>query len=1019
MLPGRADTRAAATQHDRTGPFARVHLDAVPPARSEPMERLLLLDGNGLIYRGYYALIEQPLTTSKGELVTAVFGFTNIVLRAIQDVQPDRVAIAFDLPARTFRHDRYAEYKATRTRMPDDMREQIPKVKQVVRAMGIPEYEQEGFEADDAIATLVGQAEALGFDTTILTGDLDMLQLVSEHTKLMVSLRGGIANTVAYDLAKIEERWGLRPDQMLDYKSLKGDPTDNIPGIPGVGEKTASKLIATWETLDALYAHIDEVVPEKLRLALEEHRESVLESRELMRLVRDVDVTLDPTRGRVGDYDRQEVVRLFREYEFRTLIDRLPPLIGERPEDAIAAMRELREAGFPAAQGVGRGAGGRGGAPVDPGSLQLSMDFDVVSGGGGARRRAGAAAPSPRRRRPSRHERRRSRPHPATWRARWRPRSWTPAESSSRTRPVWRRWNLGCASRPRSAWRSSSTTHARSPGRRCRSRSPARTAGSSRRTVPRHRPRCGTSWRPSGRTSSATTSSRSSPRGSARTARRRRSTSPSTPRSRPTSSTPRSGHRRSPTSSPSASTSSSPRRPPASRPRPSRASRPCRRVAVRPSLDQALRDDGVDRLFEEIELPLIPILARMEAAGIALDQEALGALEREFATEITRLEGEIYAAVGHQFTIGSPKQLGDILFVELGLPKGRKTKTGYSTDASVLEELRGVHPVIEPVLDWRIYTKLRSTYVEALPTLIGPDGRLHTLFHQAVAATGRLSSSDPNLQNIPIRTPLGRRIRHAFVAGSPDTTLVAADYSQIELRILAHVSGDDHLADAFAREADIHRETAARVLRKDPADVTSDERSMAKMVNFGLAYGMSDFGLSSRAGISRQDAQEFINSYFAAYGGISRYMHHIRETAREQGYVATLLGRKRRIPELEARNPSLRAAGERMAINMPIQGTAADIVKIAMIRTDRALREGSFRARVLLSVHDELLLEAPRDEVDRLIPILREAMEGALPLSVPLTVEVKVGDSWEGMAPVSRRDAVLAEAGEAPEAIGV
>ena len=442
-------------------------------------------------------------------------------------------------------------------------------------------------------------------------------------------------------------------------------------------------------------------------------------------------------------------------------------------------------------------------------------------------------------------------------------------------------------------------------------------------------------------------------------------------------------------------------------------------LAVRPSLEQALRDEGVDRLFAEVELPLIPILARMEAAGIAIDRAALAELEREFAAEISRFEAEIYAAVGHEFTIGSPKQLGDILFVELGLPKGRRTKTGYSTDASVLEDLRGVHPAIEPILEWRIYTKLRSTYVEALPTLIGPDGRLHTLFHQAVAATGRLSSSDPNLQNIPIRTPLGRRIRHAFVAGSPDTTLVAADYSQIELRILAHVSGDEHLADAFAREADIHRETAARVLRKDPADVTADERSMAKMVNFGLAYGMSDFGLSSRAGISRQDAQEFINSYFAAYGGISRYMHHIRETARETGYVATLLGRKRKIPELEARNPSLRAAGERMAINMPIQGTAADIVKIAMIRTDRALQEGSFRSRVLLSVHDELLLEAPRDEVDRLIPVLREAMEGALPLSVPLTVEVKVGDSWEGMAPVSRRDAVLAEAGEAPEAIAV
>jgi DNA polymerase-1 len=322
--------------------------------------------------------------------------------------------------------------------------------------------------------------------------------------------------------------------------------------------------------------------------------------------------------------------------------------------------------------------------------------------------------------------------------------------------------------------------------------------------------------------------------------------------------------------------------------------------------------------------------------------------------------------------------------------------------------------VIQPVLDWRIYTKLRSTYVEALPNLIGPDGRLHTLFHQAVAATGRLSSSDPNLQNIPIRTPLGRRIRHAFVAGSPEATLVSADYSQIELRIIAHVSGDEHLADAFAREADIHRETAARVLHKAPEDVTGDERSMAKMVNFGLAYGMSDFGLSSRAGISRADAQEFINGYFAAYTGISRYMHHIRETARDVGYVSTLLGRRRRIPELSSSNGALRAAGERMAINMPIQGTAADIVKIAMIRMDRALREGGFAARLLLSVHDELLLETPRGEVERLIPVLREAMEGALPLSVPLTVEAKTGDSWDGMTPVSRRDAVLAEADEAP-----
>ena len=437
-------------------------------------------------------------------------------------------------------------------------------------------------------------------------------------------------------------------------------------------------------------------------------------------------------------------------------------------------------------------------------------------------------------------------------------------------------------------------------------------------------------------------------------------------------------------------------------------------LAVREPLARALQEAGLERLFREIELPLIPVLARMEATGVAVDLEALAVLDREFNTEITRLEEEIYAAVGHQFTIGSPKQLGDILFGELQLPKGRKTKTGYSTDASVLEELVGVHPVIQPVLDWRIYTKLRSTYVEALPTLIADDGRLHTTFHQAVASTGRLSSSDPNLQNIPIRTPLGRRIRRAFVAGSPDTVLVAADYSQIELRIIAHVSGDQHLKDAFARQADIHRETAARVLDKPPEAITADERSMAKMVNFGLAYGMSDFGLSTRAGISRQEAQEFINSYFAAYSGISYYMLHIKDTARRQGFVTTLLGRKRQIPELHAANAALRGAGERMAINMPIQGTAADIQKIAMIRVADRLASDGFGARLLLSVHDELLLEVPRDEVDRLVPVLRETMEGALPLDVPLTVDVKVGTDWESMTPMTRRDAILAEADEAP-----
>jgi DNA polymerase-1 len=438
-------------------------------------------------------------------------------------------------------------------------------------------------------------------------------------------------------------------------------------------------------------------------------------------------------------------------------------------------------------------------------------------------------------------------------------------------------------------------------------------------------------------------------------------------------------------------------------------------IAVREPLARRLADEKLDRLFREVELPLIPVLARMEAVGVALDREALAALDEEFRAEIERLEREIYVDVGHEFNLGSPKQLEQVLFFELNLPKGRRTKTGFSTDASVLEDLRPAHPMIDKLLEWRVYTKLRSTYVEALPTLIAEaDGRLHTTFHQAVASTGRLSSSDPNLQNIPIRTALGRRIRRAFVAGGPDVTLLAADYSQIELRILAHVSGDEHLKDAFARQADIHRETAARVLHKDPADVDAGERSMAKMVNFGLAYGMSDFGLASRANIPRKEAQEFINSYFAAYSGISYYMMAIKEQAKNQGFVETLLGRRRQIPELRAANPALRGAGERMAINMPIQGTAADIQKIAMIRTaDRVAADG-LRARLLLTVHDELLFEVPRDEVERLAAVLRETMEGALPLSVPLVVDVKVGDNWESMTPLTREDAIAAEADELP-----
>ena len=972
-----------------------------------PTERLMLLDGYGLVYRGYFAL--PPLTTSKGDLVNGAFGFASIVLRGIQDLQPDYVAVSFDLPGPTFRHEQYAEYKATRTKMPDDLRDQFPKVREIVKALRFPVYEMQGYEADDVIGTITKQLDPReDLETTIVTVDLDMLQLVTPRVRLMTT-RSGVENTVMYDVAKIDERFGLRPDQMVDYKALKGDPTDNIPGVPGVGEKTAAKLIRDFGTLDELLARLDTVTPAKLGDKLREHVDQILMGRELSRIVRDLPVQIDLEAARLKDYDRDTVVRLFREYEFRTLIERLPPMAGESPEQRSEALRSVAESGYvPAARVAGRPDGwGASRAPAreasQSGELQLRLDFESV--------------------------------------ARSAPRDGEPGAGGP-----------GRELEPAGDLPTALAQAILDPGR-IEVRGPDRIAdlagwiaaqpavGASL-VADDPRPRRGTALAlavvgTDGRAVAADGAVASDalrhlveaagipivghevkPLLVARFAEDL--DGPATPVAFDTQIAAYilNAALRSQTIADVVAENLDQILPPATDlPATARAGiEALSALAVREPLEKRLAEVGLDRLFRDIELPLVPVLARMEAVGVALDLDALAGLATEFSEVITRLEGEIYRDVGHEFNLGSPKQLEQILFFELNLPKGKRTKTGYSTDASVLEELRPAHPMIDKLLEWRVYTKLRSTYVEALPSLIAEaDGRLHTTFHQAVAATGRLSSSDPNLQNIPIRTTLGRRIRRAFVAGAPNLTLLAADYSQIELRILAHVSGDEHLKDAFARKADIHRETAARVLHKDPADIDPGERSMAKMVNFGLAYGMSDFGLASRANIPRKEAQEFINSYFAAYSGISYYMMAIKEQAKAQGFVETLLGRKRQIPELRASNPALRGAGERMAINMPIQGTAADIQKIAMIRAAERVRAEGLHARLLLSVHDELLFETPRSEVEALATVVRETMEGALPLSVPLTVDIKVGDDWEGMSPLTHEDAIAAELGELPE----
>ncbi len=979
------------------------------------MTRLMLLDSNGLIYRGYHAL--PPLTTSKGELVNAVFGFCSILLRGIQDVQPEYVAACFDLPGPTFRHEQFAAYKATRAPMPDDLRSQFPKVREVVAALRIPVYEMAGYEADDVIGTITRDLDTRGVDTTVVTGDLDMLQIVTEHTRLMTT-RQGVDSTVYYDPARIWERFELRPDQMIDYKALKGDPTDNIPGIPGVGEKTAAKLVGQFGSLEGIYGRIDEVRPDKLRDKLVEAREQVFASRELSRIVRDLPIALDLEAARLSDYDRAEVVRLFREFEFRTLIDRLPALSGESPVAAAEALRSVAGS-VPAARVAGQGEaprgsrrdsheGGTGRSLIGEGrGLQLSMDFGST----------GLTEPAPG-------------PIAAALRA--------AARDGGATGPV----DLAAALRAAvadptlmdrfeatdadaadaAAWLAGQAEIGAAllmdDPRPMRGMPQALSlaGGDGRVLVAEGHAAVGWLGDLLLRSGARVVGHETKPLVVANIAGGANQPLPiafdtqiaayllnASLRSQTIADV---AHERLDVTLPPAGDV-----PPAVRV----GLDALAAMAVREPLEKALVEAGLDRLFREIEMPLIPVLAEMEAAGVAIDREALALLDVEFGREMARLESEIYLDVGHDFNLGSPKQLEQILFYELNLPKGKRTKTGYSTDASVLEELKPAHPMIGKLLDWRLYSKLRSTYIEALPLLVSDrDGRLHTTFHQAVAATGRLSSSDPNLQNIPIRSDLGRRIRRAFVAGAPDVTLLAADYSQIELRILAHVSGDEHLRDAFARGADIHRETAARVLHKAAEDVTHDERSMAKMVNFGLAYGMSDFGLSSRAGISRAEAKEFIDNYFATYSGISYYMLHIKELARQQGWVSTLLGRRRFIPELRMSNPSLRGAGERMAINMPIQGTAADIIKIAMIRLPERLRSAGLRARMLLQVHDELVLEVPRGEVDAAAPILRSTMEEALKLDVPLTVDVKVGDDWESMRPLTREDAVLAELGEAP-----
>ena len=865
----------------------------------------MLIDANGLVYRAFFAL--PYFTTTDGQPTNAVYGFTTMLLKVLEEESPEYAAVAFDKPGPTFRHEAYAEYKATRRRMPDDLRPQIGLAKEVVEAFQLPTFEVAGYEADDVIGALARQAEADGMDVLIVTGDLDALQLVSPQTRVMMTARG-ITETTIYDEAAVRERFGIAPRQIPDLKSLKGDSTDNIPGVPGVGEKTASRLLQQYPTVEALLNAVGDVREAKLRERLKEHREQILQSKHLATIVTDLDnIRFDPEFLRRRPPDLDQVRGLFTNLEFKTLLERLgagapaPQSRGDyRTLDRDGLPRHLADATRLAIAPVA--------GPGHPFTAKLRGIAVSAKAGEGVYLPVESTVPKAL--------------------AALLEREALPkfSEDAKRDHLLLE----GAGLHPQGfAFDVSLASYLLDPGKRTHTLESA-------------------AWQYLGWRLGGAAEGDALPLGET----------------------------------------------------PDEAAAEHADIIGRLAgvLEARLRERELLPLYREIELPLVRVLAQMEAVGVAIDVEALRTLSITLRERLEALTQEIYQLAGTEFNIGSPKQLAFVLFEKLQLPPLKRTKTGFSTDAEVLEQLAPQHEVVARILEHRECSKLLSTYVDVLPGLVDPrTGRLHTTFNQTVASTGRVITTDPNLQNIPIRTDVGRQIRRAFVPGRPGCVLLSADYDQIELRVLAHITGDPGLLEAFQRGDDIHAVTAADVFGVAAHGVTADQRRLAKVFNYGIAYGISDFGLASQLGIGRAEAQQFMDAYFARYPKVAEYMRTTVDLARRQGYVTTLLNRRRYLPDILSRNRVIREAAERIAINTPIQGTAADIIKIAMLRIHRDLLPQAGGLQMILQIHDELLFELPEAMVPDLAPRIRQIMAQAYTLAVPLAVSVAAGPNWQDL----------------------